>query len=325
MLRKTKASRSGGSYLHLAAAKGDIRLLQRLVNAGGDLQAMDTLQDTPLIHSIRSGMIETCKWILEMDPRTIKHPSENELDPLLHAAKSKQWNIARLLVRAGSDVRASGPGYGFTCLHYAAKDRQYELALALIERGADLEARNSHGSTPLARAVKSEDEQMVRLLLEAGANGRATDREGRGMLHLAAMAGTLTIAELLLSFGVDIHYRDDLGRTLLHYAANWDQEDFCAWILNSEVPIDINVADNRGRTPLHCAASQGMHDISMFLRDHGADCRQADLDGLTAIDIAMMTWHGHLAHLLASGETIVASSEDSCSSENSVNGTVRPN
>jgi ankyrin repeat protein len=310
MLCKTKASRSGGSYLHLAAAKGDISLLQRLVHAGGDLQAMDTLKGTPLIHAIRSGMIETCKWILETDPRTIKHPSENELDPLLHAAKSKQWDIARVLVTTGADVRASGPGYGFTCLHYAAKDRQYELALALIERGADLEARNSHGSTPIARAVGSEDEQMVRLLLEAGANGQATDREGRGMLHLAAMAGHLRIAGLLLSFGVDINYCDDLGRTSLHYAANWDQEEFCAWILNREDPIDFNVADNRGRTPLHCAASQGFQDTSLFLRDHGADCRLADLDGLTAIDIAMMSWHGHLAHLLASEENIVASSED---------------
>jgi ankyrin repeat protein len=185
------------------------------LNKGGDLQDLDTLGDTPLIHAIRRGNFETCKWILEMDPRTIKYPSENGLDPLLHAAKYKEWNITRELDRTGADVNAFGPGHCFTCLHYAAKNSQYELALALLERGADLEAKNSHGSTPLARAVKSEDEQMIRLLLEAGADGRATDREGRGMLHLAAMAGNVRIAELLSSFGVDINYRDDLGRTSL--------------------------------------------------------------------------------------------------------------
>jgi ankyrin repeat protein len=105
-----------------------------------------------------------------------------------------------------------------------------------------------------------------------------------------------------------------------NYAANWDQGNFCAWILNSEDHIDINAADNRGRTPLHCAASQGMHDISLFLRDHGADCRLADVDGLTAIDVAMMTWHGHLAQLLAAGENVVALSENSYSSESGLPG-----
>jgi hypothetical protein len=63
-----------------------------------------------------------------------------------------------------------------------------------------------------------------------------------------------------------------------------------------------------------------MHDISLFLRDHGADCRLADVDGLTAIDVAMMTWHGHLAQLLAAGENVVALSENSYSSESGLPG-----
>ncbi|GLI81086.1 hypothetical protein PoHVEF18_009455 [Penicillium ochrochloron] len=246
------------------------------------------------------------------------------MDPLLYAAKFKRWDIAKVLVRTGADVNAVGPGYGFTCLHYAAKECQYELASALLGRGANLEARNSHGSTPLARAVKSEDEKMIQPLLEAGANVRATDREGRGMLHLAAMAGNLRLAALFLDFGVDISSRDGLGRTPLHYAANWDQKDFCAWILNSESRIDINVADNRGRTPLHWASSQGLYDTSLFLRDHGADYKLADSGGLTAVDVAMMSWHGHLAQALASGEIIVVSSNDPDSSDSSVGGTVYP-
>lgn len=72
--------------------------------------------------------------------------------------------VVRLLVAAGADVNAPVGVKRCTPLHMAARRGNLQVAQALIECGADLEARDSHGDTPLRRAMNCRKFEVAELL-----------------------------------------------------------------------------------------------------------------------------------------------------------------
>jgi ankyrin repeat protein len=74
----------------------------------------------------------------------------------------------------------------------------------LLDAGADVNARNSHGRTPLhnVSAVMSETKIII-VLLDAGADVNARDSNGYTPLHLASMYGSPDNVMALLQAGAD--------------------------------------------------------------------------------------------------------------------------
>jgi ankyrin repeat protein len=97
------------------------------------------------------------------------------------------------------------------------------------------------------------------------------------------------MVELLLSKGVDVNCKDGSGRTALLLATSLPS--YCAdkvfELLLSQEGIDVNCSDNRGSTPLLEAARSGCSRYVKTLLDRGADPKHQNLDGHTALFLAV--------------------------------------
>lgn len=199
----------GSTALHLAA--GDAACAAVLLRAGADLQARDALGRTPLHRAVRAGQLDVARLFLEAGA----DPNMGDCDgqtPLHDAARNGALELARLLLDHGASVDASGL-YGETALHVATQAGRLELVRLLLDAGAPPSPRDEFGTTPLHRAVAAGHDRVAHLLIRRGADVNTPDVNGRTPLHLAARTGSADLVDALLEQGAAPTARDALGRT----------------------------------------------------------------------------------------------------------------
>lgn len=153
----------GRSLLHDAAGQWAPDFAQLLLSMGADPNAIDEFGHAPLYAA---------------GNRFMKRGSLNE---------EAGGELARVLVRGGADVHGCGGTKLCTALHMAARQGHVEVAAALLDAGADIEARDSHGDTPLRRAVNCGKPAMAAFLLSHGADPHS--RGSRGLTPLQVARG----------------------------------------------------------------------------------------------------------------------------------------
>jgi ankyrin repeat protein len=228
----------GQTPLMWATARRHPDLVQFLASKGADVNAHSTVRDylrvataesrakhldrggfTPLMYAAR----ENCR---ECVPVLLKHRADVSLTdpagmpPLFIAMMNGNWDIAKRLIEAGSDVNqwdifGQGPlnvaianlaVRGNNPLDRDVPDRTTarEVVKMLVERGANpnqqlyyhaaartiLGADIGRGTTPFLTACDSGDIAIVKLLLAHGANPRLATSDGQGPIILATAART---------------------------------------------------------------------------------------------------------------------------------------
>ncbi|XP_019687798.1 ankyrin repeat and death domain-containing protein 1A isoform X2 [Felis catus] len=173
----------GNTALHLAASRGHLTVLQRLVDIRLDLEEQN-VEGLTALHAAVEG----------------SHP-----------------DCVQLLLEAGSSVNALTQKKQ-SCLHYAALGGSEDVARALIHAGGHTNIAD-HGASPMHLAVRHNFPALVQLLIDAGSDLDATDNRQQTPLHLAAEHAWQDIAEMLLVTGVNLNLRDKQGKTALAVAA----------------------------------------------------------------------------------------------------------
>jgi ankyrin repeat protein len=250
-----------------AVSQGDLAEVQRLLEAGVDVNARSThSQWTPLMLTDSVDMVD-------------------------------------LLLTAGADIQLED-AIGGDALFYAL-DRENEAVLArLLAVGADLNRRNKYGWTRLRSAAFGRQPQQVALLLRLGADP-SLDR-GK-LLSAASWYGfqgyneaTEQTIDVLVAAGEDVHAADDHGYTALHCAvldyahtpsdehwwnASSDGSDETATRALLKHGADPNAAGRNGMTPLLLAvqSSYGAKACVEALLAAGADLEKADPGGITPL------------------------------------------
>lgn len=179
-----------GQELQKAARKGNIKKVQKLINAG----------------------------------QNVNEPNRWGTTPLHAAAFWGQADIASLLLAKGAQVdakRESGQGDMMTPLHLAALGGHRSVITLLLGHGAAVDAENNRGLTPLLLLLQHQgptDEESIRLFLEHGANPRKADRFQNSPLHWAATGQSSNIVTRLLDAGASPSEQNRQGLTALDIA-----------------------------------------------------------------------------------------------------------
>ena len=205
--------------IHDVAWKGDLAGVQRELNKGADVNAMDDDAWTPLHYAATYDHKETAKLLTVkgVDVNTKNDEGETALHQAAHGGHKE---VAELLISKGADVNAKQDGGG-TPLHSAAWEGHKEVAELLLANGADVNAKTVGGWTPLHQAAwvdvigRGGHKEVAELLISNGADVNAKHEFGYTPLHFAASGGLKEIAELLLANGADVNVKDDFGRTPL--------------------------------------------------------------------------------------------------------------
>jgi|GEM_PF-802297 len=302
-----------------AVAQKDQDRLRNLVNG----RAFASLSvDSRLLAACALGDAKIAREMLQAgaDPN---HPCEEGLGgmtPLVMAVgASRSVEVASLLIDAGANVNDEWTE-DTTPIFETTADQFYELAELLIARGANVNVRLDTGLTPLISAARNGASKCVDLFLDAGAEIDAVESEhGIGAFGWAVNRLDLKLAEKLLARGARPNFgsidtlplaiaehgsmtfiaaldergcnlvrSDQRARVAFIAAKNPDPEVFDYILSRGADPTDGN---DLGYTPLILAALNNRPTLIRRFLERGADASARDMDGETALSLAIEKRH----------------------------------
>ncbi|MCE5240771.1 ankyrin repeat domain-containing protein [bacterium] len=319
-----KAPSGGNEYtlLHWATARDDLPVMQALLTAGADVNALarhndwvgppaaDECGETPLHTAARAGRVAAARLLLAHGASVATRDDEGLNTPLHLAVLAGRVDLVRLLLEHRADVAAQAR-LGNTPLHLAAQAGNTTIAALLLAAGAKATARNDDvrgmagrdpGNEPIHLAAGTGNVAMVSLLLQYGADVNAVGQYYYTPLHRAAAIGSLPLVYFLLARHASITAQDMGGRTPLHWAARSGHVAVAKLLLSVGAPVTSAYT-----TPLHLAAEQGRLAVAKLLLDRRAPVNAQDGTHKTPLHLAAESGHADVVKLLiARGASLTA-------------------
>lgn len=164
------------TLLASAAALGDTKICQILIEAGADLDALSgmTTRRTPLRQAIQNMHTQCTKMLLEAgaDSNLVVEKDTPLHSACLYSHSQPALDIVNHLIRHGAQVNPSQDCARLTPLQLAAEAIEPEILKLLLDKGADPNGfTTSTSGTALQMACKfSYNANMVEILMNAGAD-----------------------------------------------------------------------------------------------------------------------------------------------------------
>jgi ankyrin repeat protein len=234
-----------GTSLHKAAARGNLAIVELLLNHGADPNE-DIDSTSPAIvfaatPEIRALLESRGAGLGDYDTTWIEHDDE------------------RLRRIAVNPVDAFRIGNAFTM----SADRP-DLLARLLGAGLRMPAVHTCCQGYLLKP------DALRTLLAHGMSPDQMNWQHQTLLHHASARDTSECAAILLDAGATITARDDDYRsTPLAWAARANRPRMVEFLLSRGAPVNLP-DDDRWATPLAWAERRGHHQVASILRAHGA-------------------------------------------------------
>lgn len=211
--------------LNEVAAKGDMGLVQRLLEYGFGVRIVPEAGQKALHSAIDTGNSVLMRSLLELgvDVHTNGWPL------LAQAARKGDSAIVARLLERGATIPATAEARQDALLK-AAEEGSLAIVHILLERGADIHAADKTGQTALHKAAGGmaassatvgEYSGVVKLLLVSGANPHATDQDGKTALDLARAKRRTAIVELLQAQEAPQSATLGKGKTTSSHETSW--------------------------------------------------------------------------------------------------------
>ena len=166
--------------LIVAAGKGDLVAVERLIGEGAGVTARDGRGRTALLAATHRNHVAVARALIAAGA-DVNAKDDIEDSPYLYAGAEGRIEILRLTLPS-ADLKATNR-YGGTALIPAAHHGHPEAVRILLATAIDKDHVNKLGWTALLEAVILGDggpvhTEIVRLLVAAGANLNLADRDG---------------------------------------------------------------------------------------------------------------------------------------------------
>ena len=193
-----------------AAADNDLPTLQRLVDAGADVNGVGKDDNTPLIRAVFKNRLEAAQFLLDHGAQVDKPrlPGWN-YTPLCLV---NSVPMAELLKKYGADVHAKLYERDESILTYVAEWAKADVVAWFLKQGLDAKMIGDNKQNLL---FGLQDGATAEVLLEAGADPNLNDEFGRTPL---ADAQSAEVARALVRHGANLRPKLKDGATLLEYA-----------------------------------------------------------------------------------------------------------
>ncbi|KAJ7373498.1 hypothetical protein OS493_011095 [Desmophyllum pertusum] len=285
------------SLLHLAAKKGQVEHLRRLLDCGEYVDSIspDLSEDriTPLMLAARFNEVDVVEFLITERGALLEMQDADYFTALHHAAMGgKTENILRL-IELGANV--SKENYNqISAIHLAAERGHTEAVRLLLEHGADVKKVNYCGATPLMLAATKGHLQTIHLLLKNGGDLSRSDAEARLPLHYAAQGDQMDVVKFIVQKNGNVLTKTSKGDGVLHLATRLELVRYFV----EQHEADIQGRNYLGRTPLHVAALKGQSDTVSYLLNQGADINSREDIGVSAFVFAVDEGHAAAAKVL---------------------------
>lgn len=262
----------GNTPLHWAALANDEQLVVRLLAAGADVRATNSIGATALHYGTGSDAIvrDLLRAGAEPSAKTVSGSTP------LHTAASRpgSYRSVKRLLDAGAEVdvmRSSsyeiGPMSPLTLAIFYGDPRAARLLMA---RGASPGGTN--GFTPVAAAAFTGKRDLLAELVARGGAVNFDEKFAGHGLNNAFYAGHTHLAKYLVEHGSDLHQPSSFGEKVppMVWSAYTETGDASIARLLIEQGLDVNETTSAGHTALDWAVKRGETPLVAYLRAQGA-------------------------------------------------------
>jgi ankyrin repeat protein len=172
----------GRTPLHLAIFEGRLAMVQALIAAGSDVNALDAYAFSPLLLS--SGLHDDATAILDAlisAGADVHYWAGDDGTALTGAARAGYPRQVAALIQAGAQVNDPRPtvsALASVVFSDDFTDGHLDALRILIAFGADVNATDEQGWTPLMWAARFDEGDAAQVLLDAGADLQMSDASG---------------------------------------------------------------------------------------------------------------------------------------------------
>ena len=243
----------GRHAMCVAAQEGRTAMIDLLVAAGGDISISDPSdsmwQRQPIHLAAAKGHVEVVERLVAAGIRINTGDAEGRT-PLHWAATSGWVRMSEYLVRHGATVNFAQKD-GFTPLHAATYLGHITTCKYLLEHGADVNRADRDGWACLHAATCYGHPDLIRLFINAGAAVNQKTRDQESPLHIAVDSGNIASIEILLDAGADIEARNINGFTPLFEAVWRNKYEAAKYLIDQGARVDVQ--NYAGHSPLYIA------------------------------------------------------------------------
>lgn len=284
--------------IHWAAKRGDNSAIERQLQRGISVDALDREGKTPLMWAVEFGRagLSTLRLLIANGANVNAVSTEFQQTPLGLAASCGQPDIVRFLLDAGANP-CFVDRFGCNAVASAISDDpgHLEILETLLQAGASPDISDHDEAGPLFFAMRYGNFQAARHLLKYGArrelvelsplswtvalgtvdeliaellrlgDSAAMECAEPGPWLMAMLTGDIAKAELLLQYGANLETRGSRDRTSLMFAVSCDHAEMSQWLLVHGA--DPLAQDEWGQTALMEAVTyQAANCVRVLLR-----------------------------------------------------------
>lgn len=251
--------------LHVCAEHGFLQNVEKLVEAGADVQCLEGHGCSPLDLAERGGHIPTYEY-LKKAADSKEEARESLHYALRDAACNGEVHTLKNLLKDIGKVEAQSlvnmtPNGTNTLLFKACEGGNKELVELLLENGADGRVHPVTKYSPLYIAAYYGHKDIVSILLKRFPGLVQVPTVEKWLpIHACCINGHVGVMEMLLKH----EYPPELVVTFRHYSGD----------LEYDLPFDINLKDVSGQNALYIACQMGNQRLVDTLLKHKVESRK---------------------------------------------------
>ena len=186
--------------LHIASESGDMRKCVELLESGDfDINEKDSDGETAVLKAARAGRLRLVEKLIAFGAN-LEISDKEGWTPLHWAAQEGCMSLVGVLLDRCPILINTRDKRGLSALHVAAWQGDAEMVSRLLSEGADFKEVTFWGETPLHHATYFGHEKVCEILLKAGSDPNVDDKMKRSPASIVKERNDILLTNIFSEF-----------------------------------------------------------------------------------------------------------------------------
>ncbi|ALJ05724.1 hypothetical protein APS56_11570 [Pseudalgibacter alginicilyticus] len=280
-----KKTHDGRTYLFWSASRGNLELVNHLLENGAKIDIIDDKGSSPLIFTAAGGQTNTKIYdalIAKGANVTIEKSKDGANALLLLIPKLSDFTIVDYFETKGVDLK-SKDNHGNGVFNYTAKSGNLEMLKKLVAKGIDYNTINKNGGNAFIFASQggrgySNGIEVYNYLESLGINPNVTTTNGTNpLINVASNTKDIRVIDYFIKKGINANKADNEGNTPFIKAAQSNNLEIIKHL--AKLNKNINLVNNDGQSALTLAVARNKPEVVAYLLENKAHVQVIDAEG----------------------------------------------